>query len=308
MLPSFVPQLDSRKKKGGQRPFLFLVFAFFLLSLGLVYWTSLQTAVNAAPADAADWRVAEAIPSSQPAYGVNFISWAKGLTPVSQTRYDHGKATGATWNRWPLYWFNIEQSDNVFSWAYQDVAIHNDLQQGFRLDAILLGTPSFYTTSSGPTRPLPRPVPGHPLSIDSVQAATPQGLYEPVFTDGSNVLGAGKQINPANRWARFVFTAVSRYKPGGILAQTNGWPAGQGVTHWEIWNEPDLTSFWDGTTADYAQLLKVAYLAAKLADSNAQILFGGLANDSAKLTFYNDVMTIYDGDSYAATECAGHAH
>jgi hypothetical protein len=46
----------------------------------------------------------EAVPSSQPAYGVNFISWAKGLTPVSQTRYDHGKATGATWNRWPLYW------------------------------------------------------------------------------------------------------------------------------------------------------------------------------------------------------------
>lgn len=301
MLPPFVPQLDSRKKQDGKRPFLLLLLAF-----GLVFWvlgrgSAAETAVNAAPADATDWRMPEAVPSSQPAYGVNFISWAKGLTPVSQTRYDHGKATGATWNRWPLYWFNIEQADNVFSWAYQDVAVHNDLQQGLRLDAILLGTPSFYTTSSGPTRTLPRPVPGHPLSIDAVQAATPQGLYQPVFSDGSNILGPGKQINSANRWARFVFTAVSRYKPGGVLAQANGWPAGQGVTHWEIWNEPDLTSFWDGTTADYAQLLKVAYLAAKLADPNAQIIFGGLANDSAKLTFYNDVMTIYDGDANAAT-------
>ncbi|MBK8899994.1 MAG: hypothetical protein IPM53_02310 [Anaerolineaceae bacterium] len=301
MLPSLFPQLESWSNKLGKRPFLSLLLAFCLVCLALVSWPSADTAVNAAPADATDWRVAEAIPSSQPAYGVNFISWAKGLTPVSQSRYDHGKATGATWNRWPLYWNEIEQANNVFSWAYQDVAIHNDLQQGFRLDAILLGTPAFFTTSSRTfTRP-PRPVPGHPLSIDAVQAATPQGLYQPVFTDGSNVLGPGKQINPANRWARFVFTAVSRYKPGGFLAQANGWPAGQGVTHWEIWNEPDLTSFWDGTTADYARLLQVGYLAARLADPNAKIIFGGLANDSAKLTFYNDVMTIFDGDPYAAT-------
>lgn len=301
MLPSLFPQLDSRTIKIGKRPFFLLLLTFCLVSLVLGRGPEEETPVNAAPADATDWRVAEAIPSSQPAYGVNFISWAKGLTPVSQTRYDHGKATGASWNRWPLYWNEIEQADNVFSWAYQDVAVHNDLQQGFRLDAILLGTPSFYTTSSGPSRPLPRPVPGHPLSLDAVQAATPLGLYQPVFTDGSNVLAPGKQINAANRWARFVYTAVSRYKPGGVLAQANGWPAGQGVTHWEIWNEPDLTSFWDGTTADYAQLLKVAYLAAKLADSNAQIIFGGLANDSAKLGFYNDVMTIYDGDLHAGT-------
>ncbi|GJM40373.1 MAG: hypothetical protein DHS20C20_06550 [Ardenticatenaceae bacterium] len=260
----------------------------------------MTTAVTAAPLDVSDLRTKGATVSSQPAYGVNFISWAKGLTPVSQTRYDNGKATGATWNRWPMYWYDIEQSDNNFSWAYQDVAVENDLAQGFQLNAILLGTPPFYTTSSQPERSLPRPAPGRPLSIDAVQAATPVGLYDPVFTDNSDILGDGKQINSANRWARFVYTAVSRYKPGGVLAQENGWPAQQGVTHWEMWNEPDLTSFWDGTTADYARLLQVGYLAAKLADPNAQIIFGGLANESTNLTFFEDVMTIYDADSQAA--------
>ncbi len=281
-----------------KRPFLPLLLFLLLTFLAVSNWHMLATA---APADATDWRLLEAITSSQPAYGVNFISWAKGSTPVSQTRYDHGKATGASWNRWPLYWNEIEQTGNVFSWAYQDVAVHHDLQQGFRLNAILLGTPAIYITSASRGNRLPRPVPGRPLSIDAVQAATPQGLYQPVFSDGSNILGLGKQINPANRWARFVYTAVSRYKPGGILAQTNGWPAGQGVTHWEMWNEPDLSSFWDGTTADYARLLQVGYLAAKLADPNAQILFGGLANNSSNPNFYNDVLAIYDADPHATS-------
>jgi hypothetical protein len=198
-----------------------------------------------------------------PAYGVNFISWAKGQTPVSDQRYANGRSTGAVWNRWPMYWTNIEQSEGSFSWAYQDVAVENDIAQGFQIDAILLGTPSFYTTS--PAGENFTPIPGSILAVNDIQAATPQGLYEPVFADGTDTPGAGKVINQANRWARFVYTAVNRYKPGGILAQQNGWTNGEGVTHWEIWNEPDLFQFWDGTVEDYGRLLKVGYLAARQA-------------------------------------------
>ena len=50
-----------------------------------------------------------------------------------------------------------------------------------------------------------------------------------------------------------------------------------GVTVWEMWNEPDLPFFWDASLSDYARLLKVGYLAAKHADPNAAIMFGGLA-------------------------------
>lgn len=281
------------------RPFLlsFVLLSATLLLLGL----ALQQQQPALP-PATQAQPANEIPSS-PAYGVNFISWAKGLTPVSGQRYANAHATGASWNRWPMYWTNIEQSEGSFSWAYQDVAVTNDIAQGFQLDAILLGTPLFYTTS-----PAGAPFAASAdniLAVNEIQAATPQGLYEPVFADGTDVPGAGKVINPANRWARFVHTAVNRYKPGGILAQQNGWTNGEGVTHWEMWNEPDLFQFWDGTVEDYARLLKVGYLAAKQADPNAQIIFGGLANvgDAAvgEADFYNRIMALYDADPEAET-------
>lgn len=235
-----------------------------------------------------------------PSYGVNFISFARA-TPLSDTRYQNGLATGAQWNRWPLYWNNIEQADGVFAWAYQDVAAATDLiSYGLKIDAILLGTPAFYTTNAPTAAERPYAA-NNALRVNRVAAATPTGLYAPIFTDNTDVPGGGKQINPANKWARFVYTAVNRYKPSGVLAQAQGWPAGVGITHWEMWNEPDLTQFWDGTVADYARLLKVGYLAAKQADPNAQIIFGGLANDSANLGFYNNVMAVYDSDPDAAT-------
>jgi hypothetical protein len=138
------------------------------------------------------------------------------------------------------------------------------------------------------------------FEMSAANASTPQGIYDPVFSDGTDVPGAGKTINPNNRWARYVFAAVDRYRPGGVLAGAVGWSDGEGITHWEIWNEQDFDLFWTGTLADYARLLKVGYLAAKQADPNAQVLFGGLANNQ-QLSFLNDVLTIYDGDPLAVS-------
>jgi hypothetical protein len=63
-----------------------------------------------------------------------------------------------------------------------------------------------------------------------------------------------------------------------------------------MWNEPDLLSFWDSSLEDYARLLKVGYLAAKHADSNARVMFAGLANDYRKPNYYEDVLKIFDAD------------
>ncbi|MCP4428825.1 MAG: hypothetical protein GY803_30435 [Chloroflexi bacterium] len=278
----------------NKRPFLPLFIAFLPL-LPLIYWLdAMATETNPITATTI-------AASTQPAYGVNFISWARSA-PVSETRYQNALSTGAGWNRWPMYWYDIEQSSQTpgdFHWAYQDTAVIADIAHGLQINAILLGTPPFYTTSQAAARPSNQPT--GPLFLDAPQAATPLGLYEPVFTDSTDIPGPGKTINDGNKWARFVFTAVSRYKPGGVIAQQEGWPAGIGVTHWEMWNEPDLANFWDGSVPDYARLLKVGYLAAKQADANAQIIFGGLANDSVNYDFYSDVMTEFDGDANAAT-------
>jgi hypothetical protein len=68
--------------------------------------------------------------------------------------------------------------------------------------------------------------------------------------------------DPANTWANYVRQAAETY-------------AGQ-IDHWIIWNEPDIPETeiahsWDGTVADFAQLQRVAYLAAKQANPDAVI-------------------------------------
>lgn len=235
--------------------------------------------------------------STGPQYGVVFMSSAEA--PADEAQYQNALSTGATWNRWPIYWPLVERSEGNFDWSAQDGTILADVAHGLRLDAILLGTPSFYQTGlEAPTPQQLEPRPEGRVTLFAPERATPEGLYKPVFSDGSDVPGQGKTINGNNRWARFVYSAVKRYMPGGTLAQQHRWPANVGVRHWEMWNEPELASFWDGSLADYARLLKVGYLAAKHADPQAQVLFGALAN-FARPSFYDEVLSIYDGDALA---------
>ena len=77
----------------------------------------------------------------------------------------------------------------------------------------------------------------------------PQGLWLP-YDD------------PGNAWGVFVRQVTEQY-------------AGR-IDHWIIWNEPDIEAdavahTWDGTVEDFAQLQRVAYLAAKEANPETTI-------------------------------------
>lgn len=274
------------------------------LLLGAALLVALVLATAAAPIAEGPAATAQ---DSSPAFGVVFISSAEdrapgsGRTPASlEQQYTNGLSTGAAWNRWPIYWFNVEQSPGVFNWSMQDATVQGDVAHGLKLNAILLGTPGFYKPDAlGRASVVPRLRPGE-LSLDAPERATPLGLHEPAFADGTDTPVPGKAVNPANKWAVFVTAAVNRYKPGGVLAQANGWPAGAGVTHWEMWNEPDLEIFWDASIEDYARLLQVGYVTTKAADPEAVVLFAGLANDYRKLDYYRDVLTILSADPNAA--------
>ena len=74
----------------------------------------------------------------------------------------------------------------------------------------------------------------------------------------------------------------------------------RGVRHWEIWNEEDLDLFFIGTPTDYARLLKVAYLAAKQADPDAVIVFGGLAHFQ-KPDWLDNVLDVIATDPMSTT-------
>ena len=231
---------------------------------------------------------------SGPIYGVNFISSPED--PADAQQYQNGLDTGASFNRWPMYWHSVEASRGVYDWSRVDPVVTNDLANGLDINAILLGTPGFYATVLETDGEPARPDQRGPFKMTAVQAATPEGLYSAIFSDGSDIPGPGKQINTDNVWARYVFAAVDRYRPDGVMSKAEDWPAGWGIRYWEMWNEPDLPWFWDSSLEDYARLLKVGYLAAKHADPRAQVLFGALANNSEWLSYYDEVLDIYDSD------------
>ncbi|MEM9772984.1 MAG: hypothetical protein AAF902_00280, partial [Chloroflexota bacterium] len=243
--------------------------------------------------------IESSVPAVEPSpmqWGVNFMNSVDHPADAEMTAA--GKSTGATWNRWPLYWHRIETSQGVFDWSEHDEAVSKDLANGFEINAILLGTPGFYW--NGRSINQDRSVePTGPIQLRAINSSMPQGTRDPIFSDGSDTFGDGKTINPNNKWAIYVYETVNRYKPSGVLATQNSWPAGVGVTHWEMWNEPDFAIFWTGTQEDYARLLKVGYMAAKQADPNAVVMSGGLANvDDPE--YYSKLLNILQNDEHAS--------
>lgn len=212
-----------------------------------------------------------------PRLGITFISSLDH--PANDLRYQRALLLGAAWNRWPLYWDRVERAAGVYDWSGYDRLVAQDIQHGLSINAILLGRPAFQALGGGI-----------------------QGLNLPAFADGSDIPAPGKLPNPANPWAVFVYNAVSRYKPGGLLASSLGWPAGAGITVWEAWNEPDLSMFWSAGVEQYARLLKLTYLVAHQADPAALVMFGGLAyGNPDQDDWLAKVLAIYAADPLRQT-------
>ncbi|MDB5059354.1 MAG: Carbohydrate-binding family 9, partial [Chloroflexi bacterium] len=80
-----------------------------------------------------------------------------------------------------------------------------------------------------------------------------------------------------NLFAAFAAAAVNHYKPGGTLAQQQGWNDGYGITDWEVWNEPSTIAFWRhdllGYQSLFANLYKAASTAVRQADPKAKVMY-----------------------------------
>jgi hypothetical protein len=102
--------------------------------------------------------------------------------------------------------------------------------------------------------------------------------------------------DPNNYWGQFVYQTVKFY-------------SGR-IDDWIIWNEPEFkandpgagvgTYTWAGTDAQFAQLMKVAYLAAKKANPNAVVSFPGVSywvdQNNGRTQFYDRLLQILGTD------------
>lgn len=89
--------------------------------------------------------------------------------------------------------------------------------------------------------------------------------------------GAEDTISPPRNiedWKMFVRMLVTRYKGK--------------ITHWEVWNEPDIKKFWKGTPDEYVALLKEAYGIIKGIDPEIKVLSAGLDGNAEKGAVYLD--------------------
>ena len=85
-------------------------------------------------------------------------------------------------------------------------------------------------------------------------------------------------------FARFLTALVTRYGPNGSLWAEHPEVSRQPVRSWQIWNEPNLTRYWNVApwAPSYVALLKRAHKALKAADPGSQTVLAGLPNESWK--------------------------
>ncbi len=68
-----------------------------------------------------------------------------------------------------------------------------------------------------------------------------------------------------DEFGEFMYDLVNRYKP---------W-----IKSWELWNEPDISIYWQGTTEQFAKFVKIGSEAVHKADPTAIRVLGGLAHN-----------------------------
>ncbi|MCA9949462.1 MAG: hypothetical protein KDE48_07455 [Anaerolineales bacterium] len=162
---------------------------------------------------------------------------------------------GVGWERILFYWNEVQPKDSD-DWNTLHV-LEEWLVEAKAQDRMVLGllknTPAWATD-------------GDPFS------GVPRGLYLPID-------------DPDNLWANYVRRVVDYYAP-------------LGVHNWIIWNEPEINKGvygheFAGTTEDYYQLLKVAYLVAKEGDPEAIIHLAGWSywHDPGFLAEFLEVVT-----------------
>ena len=91
--------------------------------------------------------------------------------------------------------------------------------------------------------------------------------YTPAWaTDGPELSGAPRHVSA---WSDFCYRAASRYR--------------NDITHWEVWNEPNLPGFWAGSRAAYIErILLPAARALHAANPDANVGGPALAHYTGK--------------------------
>lgn len=153
------------------------------------------------------------------------------------------RASGTRNVRVAAYWFALEPSERRLELATFDRTVLDAAREGLTVLPVVLGTPGWAASRPG--------VEGSPPSDPST-------------------------------YARFLTGLVARYGPAGSLWRENPGVARRPVRRWQVWNEPNLRTYWaePNWARGYARLLRAAHDALQRADPGSVVVAAGLTNKS----------------------------
>jgi hypothetical protein len=108
------------------------------------------------------------------------------------------------------------------------------------------------------------------VTLTPVLMNLPGDVYTPPKTSGAR-----------SQFGSFAAAAARRYGTSGSFWASCGCPA-HPMRVWEVWNEPNMSPYWDTPNAgEYASLLKAVRSKLRSVDGRTRIVFGGLAYASS---------------------------
>ncbi len=101
------------------------------------------------------------------------------------------------------------------------------------------------------------------MELQVLLAFTPQWAAAAEKQKAKDWLVWSRSAPDSEAWRAYVAACAARYK---------------GRIHlWEIWNEPDLQGFWQGTTDEYINMVRIAAEELRKADPDNRVMSGGFA-------------------------------
>lgn len=184
--------------------------------------------------------------------------------PSPDPRYTKATALGASWNRWVLFWYDVEQYNGSqfgqdpsdcsgdlpsghpeinWNWQGYDALRAADAERGIGSLIVLQGVPVCRQATSG----------------------LPRNLELPIFANNTDVPPTGgppseADINPENHFAFYVYRAVAHFSD---------------VEYWQVWNEVNDPQYWPEDENRFARLVEVTYRAARHANPEAKLVMPG---------------------------------
>src|SRR5215218_2082210 len=153
--------------------------------------------------------------------------------------------------RFWLSWADVERQRDDYDWGAADAVVRELAAHGLTPFPFLFGSPEWVGGQDG---------------------------YD---CDPGCIRFGPSSPDTREAFARFAAAAARRYGPGGTYWREHPAVREQPIRAWQIWNEPNLSSFWGPypNAHIFGELVKAAAARIRAEDPDAEIVLGGLTGD-----------------------------